>query len=150
MRRDEKLGVPLAVILCLIVALRFLTPATFWFRPLAFDVQDGAVGAEIVVTYDRVIRRDFIGEWFVSVRREGKSGWEAYCTTPITRQDYRDDSVLPDPVTLEWLSWTEPRCHKLPAGTYEVAAHWRINPDSWLFDRTIHRVDTFTLIEVPQ
>ena len=142
---DEKLGVPLFVGVAVFVAFLFLTPASFWFKVDRLDVQDAATWQDITIDYARTINRDFEGQWRATVRQETAEGWQLVCSTQWQPQDYQTDAVLPDPVTLQWLVWTEPDCYQLGQGRYEVRVTWDINPGSWIFGRKVTRTDTFMI-----
>jgi hypothetical protein len=142
---DEKIGVPFALIVSLMVAFLFMTPASFWLHVNRMDIQDAATWQDVTVDYDRTIRRDFTGEWRAMIRRQVEGGYEVVCASEWQPNDYQTDAVLPEPVTLEWLLWTAPYCYRLPPGAYEATVTWRINPGSWLFERETRRTDGFLI-----
>jgi hypothetical protein len=147
---DEKLGLSVIGVILAVVAFLFVTPASFWFQVSRLDVLDAPSHEGLTVDLDRTIRREFDGKWRVDVRRQvGPDQWEWVCATDWQPQHYVPGAVLPVPVTLEWLAYTDPRCFELDEpGTYSVSVFWEIWPDSWLFKRKIRRTDTFTILGV--
>jgi hypothetical protein len=144
---DEKLGLSVIAVILAVVAFLFITPASFWFQVARLDVHDGATSEGLTVDLDRIIRREFEGQWRIDVRREvGADQWEWVCATDWQAQHYVPDAVLPIPVTLEWLAYNDPRCFELDTpGNYSVDVFWEIWPGSLLFERRIRRTDTFTI-----
>lgn len=142
---DEKIGVPLVLFIAAVVAFLFLTPAGFWFRVDRLDIRDAAHATDVTVDYERTIRRDFEGAWRATIRREVQNGWEVICSTAWQPQDYQIDAVLPEPVSLQWLVWTDPNCYQLGPGAYEANVTWVINPGSWFFERQVKRSDRFMI-----
>jgi hypothetical protein len=140
---DEKFGVPLVALIAAIVAFLFITPASFWFRVDRMDIRDAARWQDVTVDYQRTIRRNFDGAWRAMIRREVDGGWEVICATDWQPNDYQTDAALPEPVTLEWMVWTEPDCYRLAPGAYEATVTWTLNPGSWLFERQVKRSDRF-------
>lgn len=142
---DEKIGVPFAVAIAAMVAFLFMTPASFWFHVTRMDIRDATTWQGVTVDYDRTITRDFGGEWRAMVRRQVDGGFEVICATEWQPTDYQTDAVLPEPVSLEWMMWTDPNCYELPTGVYDATVTWRINPGSWLFERETKRTDGFVI-----
>ena len=100
-------------------------PASWWLRIDNLTILDGKVGVSPVVVVDRTIRREFRAQWVVTVLRQGRSGFYAFCTGR-GENDYQPTTVLPDVVDLRW--WTESERCDLPAGTYYVRTLWTIYP----------------------
>ena len=144
-RTSEKVGLAAILAIFLAVGSVFALQASFWFRVSSFDVHNATGWQAVTVSYDRDIRRNFHGAWRVQVWKETEDGRVSVCATEWTPQDYTTDAALPEPVTWEWMAWTEPRCYRLPAGNYTAEVTWRINPGSWLFEREIRRADGFTV-----
>lgn len=146
---DEKLGLLIPAFLLGFAGLNFIMPASSWFSVNSLDVHDAVEGDQIIVDYDRTIRRSFTADWRVKIRREAGDGLEWVCATKPHREDYDLKSRLPEPVTLEWFAWTDPRCYELPAGDYEITAIWQLNPGgiaSLLFSRTVTMTDQFKIM----
>lgn len=142
---DERIGVPIVLAIAAVVMFIFLTPVTMWFSVNRMDIRDAATWEQVTVDYSRDIHRPFYGEWRVMVREVTEAGTEVICSTDWHPNDYKTDSVLPEPVSLEWLMWTEPACYRLPPGDYEATITWSVNQDSWLFNREVSRTDTFQI-----
>lgn len=119
-------------LLLLAVAVIQFWPASFWFDVRAVRVFDVKDGEPVVMAVDRTIRHDFRGEWVASIRSLQNGKWISYCTARGTT-NYREDSVLPDPLTLQW--WTHPDCHPLPPGKYMMRTTWVIKGESFLPDK---------------
>jgi hypothetical protein len=147
---DEKLGMSVIALILAVVAFLFVTPASFWFQVTKLDVHDAETSAGLTVDFDRTIRREFEGRWRIDVRREvAPDQWEWVCATDWKAQHYSPDAVLPVPVTLEWLAYTDPRCFDLEKpGKYSIDVFWDIWPGSLLFERNVRRADTFTIFGV--
>lgn len=146
--RDEKLGLLAPVFLLGFAAMNFVLPASYWMKVNNFDVLNGIEGSPVLIDYDRTIKRNFVGDWRIKVRRFSGDGLEWICATTPSREDYDPKTVLPEPVTLEWFAWSDDRCYDLPAGEYEITATWEINPvgmASVLFRRTLSVTDTFSV-----
>lgn len=144
---DERIGVPVVVAVAFAVAFRFLVPTSHWFSVDQMDVQDATSWEGVKIDFDRTITRDFFGAWRIDMRKEVPDGWVSVCSTQWQPNNYTTNSALPDPVTLEWFTWVEPRCYQLDEpGRYEITATWVINPGSWLFERQIKRMDRFNIL----
>lgn len=143
MTLDERLGVPLVFLLCALAGFMLFWPASRYLAIDTFDVQDAVVGQVPEVSYDRRIVRDFDGRWQVSMWRNG----ESWCAAGNERR-YDTDALLPRPVTLDWLTYTDPRCYEaLPPGDYEIyLVIWINTSSSWLWQREVRRSDTFSVL----
>lgn len=115
-------------------AIMHLWPASFWFEVRDVRVFDSRAGQPAVMAVDRTIRRDFRGEWLVSIRRLEHGGWVSYCTAR-GESNYVRDSQLPDPLALSW--WTYPSCNPLPPGRYVMRTSWVITDPSFLPDKEV-------------
>lgn len=146
--RDERAGLSVVAFMLMFAVVGFVLRGDFWMTVEKMDVQDAIEGEPILIDYERTIRRPFTADWRVQVRRVTGDGLEWVCATPVAREDYDARSRLPRPVTLAWFAWTDPRCHNLTPGQYEISAAWEVNPDglaSILFRRTVRATDTFTI-----
>lgn len=103
-----------------------LAPASWWLHVRYVQVGDVQTGHAVHLIVDREIRRDFYGQWSVTLRKSVGDHWEAiYCGTG--NSEYRTDAILPNPLTLEW--WADSECPSpLPPGRYQVATQWLIYP----------------------
>lgn len=146
----ERLGLALVIACLASFLLAFLfyatLPASHWFVVRRLEVGPCVVGSPCRIEYDRDIKREFDGAWTATVRRfeerdGGEAGWVAQCTTPRAFPHYMPDALLPDPVTLFWLTGSE-RCSKLPPGMYRLEVDWLINVGS-PFERDVLAVDVF-------
>lgn len=142
---DERVGVAAALIVFLWAATRFLVPVSHWYDVHTFEVRDAGRWQDVTVNLSRSIYRDFRGEWQVSILRHEGEKWVSYAASDPQVQDYSADASLPDPVTLEWFVWTEPRAYMLPCGNYRIIARWTVNYGSWLWERTVRRTSDFTI-----
>lgn len=120
-----------ALLLLAVATIQFW-PAWFWLDVRAVRVFDVHAGEPVVMAVDRTIRHDFRGEWVASIRSLQNGKWVSYCTARGTT-NYREDSVLPDPLTLQW--WTHPDCHPLQPGKYMMRTTWVIKGESFLPDK---------------
>lgn len=145
LHRDEKIGVILCLVVALWVITRFAIPGSIWFSVNSIKVNDAATWQEVTVDLDRDIKRDFLGEWSAKIRRKEPQGWVTVATTPVSQLTYQVDSKLPEPVTLEWLLWTEPKAYQLPCGVYDGTVQWVINSDSLVLRRSVIRNIAFTI-----
>lgn len=108
----------------LALAVVVLWPASWWFSVESLTVLDADQGNSPVVILDRTIRREFHGQWVVTVMRQGTNGFYTHCTAG-GENDYRPDAALPDVVDLDW--WMTPTRCSLPPGLYYVKTLWTIN-----------------------
>jgi hypothetical protein len=110
-------------------------PASFWLEVRAVRVFDSHAGHDVVMAVDRIIKRDFRGEWVASIRRLEQGKWVSFCTA-MGVTNYGSDSELPDPLTLQW--WTYPDCHPLPVGKYQMRTSWVVLGEAFLPDKSVH------------
>lgn len=125
--RIEKTSILVAGLMLVGSVLSVFPTPSWWMEIDRLNIHDSA-GGPIIIDYDRAIKRDFTGKWRVEVWREQRGEWSSWCAAEGTPQEYRPEAVLPRPVTLEWLAYTQPRCYTLPAGTYRVELSIDINP----------------------
>jgi len=112
-------------------------PSSWWMDVRRVLVFDGIAGAEIVMSVDREINRPFIADWAVAVRRQADRGWVVHCAA-TGQSRYNVDSVLPDPLTLDW--WTDGKCQKITIpGQYRISTIWTIRGENGLPDKIIER-----------
>lgn len=145
---DEAIGIPAAIFGIMYFLLHLALPSSYWFEVNRFEVADAAEGEPIIIEYDRTIAWHFWADWRVEVTRINGSGVSQACSTVWQREDYDPEETLPDPVTLAWFAYTDPKCFNLPPGDYRVTATWFINPIGlmrFLLGRTASVSDTFTI-----
>lgn len=94
-------------------------PASYWYELHSVEVLDAKVGAPVEMFVRRDIHHDFIGYFHVIVRRSTDDGWVVVCNG-TGGGDYRQDAVLPLPLTLDW--WTNGACPTLTVpGHYVIS-----------------------------
>ena len=99
-------------------------PASWWLRNAVTFVHDAQVGAPVFMDVEREIRRPFLAEWTVIVRKLENNGWSVACTAH-GKGNYLPGAALPDPLTLEW--WTDGQCSHPPPGRLYLTTIWRID-----------------------
>lgn len=104
--------------------LSHVWPSSWWLEVDRISIVDAKAERPIIIDVNRTIKRPFNAEWRVHVRKWSGLGWQIHCTGH-GGGDYRVDSVLPIPLTLEW--WTDGSCKTLPKGKYLVSTQWVIN-----------------------
>lgn len=142
----ERVGIVGISLTLLVVALRFVVPASHWMEVHRMDVRDAMTWGEVTVDWDRTLYRDFPGGYRVEVDILDGDARTILCPTAFRAVDYDDDRVLPDPVTWGWFAGSdiaEAECILPETGDFHIAITWTINPGSWLWERTIHREDRF-------
>lgn len=143
LKPDERIGVILSLLMAGSIAIQFAFPAWRWLDVQKLDVLSGPSGEPILVDYDRQIETEFSGQWRVKVwRKDDDGGLTPVCAPPTKAETYRPGTKLPDPVTLEWLAYTDPKCYNLLPGSYEIEVIWTINPGA-VMERTVKRRDEF-------
>lgn len=143
---NEVLGL---ILLAGYALIHFALPTSFWFTVDLFDVQDTIKGQPIIVDYERTINRPYVADWRIRVRRDTGDGFVQVCSSDTHRQDYDPDNRLPEPVTLEWLAFTDPYCYDLPPGDYLISIAWDINPTmpgAILLSRSARISDRFSVV----
>ena len=107
-------------------AMQVFPPATYYFEARHMIVPDAPTGAGVVLFVDRDIHRPVFGRWTVTVRRQAGEGWVQACAPAHGSNNYLPESVLPDPLTLEW--WTEGQCSLTEPGRYFITTTWAFEP----------------------
>jgi hypothetical protein len=113
------------------------TPITRWLEVKSVTVHPTIEGRTPVMTVERAIHREFVGEWSATVRRSTPEGFQIACSATGST-DYLPGARLPTQLDLDW--WTFPvRCN-LKAGTYRVDTTWTVRvpgyPDKFLVVRS--------------
>lgn len=120
-------------IVLIVVGYPVAMPADHWMTVEAIRVSDVAEGETPKMVVIHTIKREFVADWVVTVRRiESSGGLIAACPAAKGRNDYRTNSVLPPPQKLNLLWWMngEP-CHLEP-GAYVVTTKWKVDlPTPW-------------------
>lgn len=122
------IGFALAFLWLVWLALVTFWPVTWWLDVRDVHVHDAYEGDAVVMSVDRVIVRNFTGQYFVQVRvidEEGAFG-PVLCDGSAGGPYYQG-SDLPFPITLTW--WAAGRCQSLPPGRYRAITTWEIKPD---------------------
>ena len=108
--------------LVLVTVARAAFPTDFWLEARSMAAQDAVAGGPVTLHVDRIIRRPFVGQWSVNVRRATSGGgWEIICAA-TGGGSYRPDAALPEPLTLDW--WTNGQCADLPPGQMHISTVW--------------------------
>ena len=100
-----------------------VVPASAWMDLHGVTVSDSTVGEPIFITVTRTISKPFHARWIATVRRMTDAGLEHSCSA-TGENEYRNESVLPDPLTLDW--WTFPIKCDLQPGKYRLDTSWLI------------------------
>jgi len=90
-----------------------------------FAVQDVRVdrdGAGAVLWVDRTIKRPVHMVYTVRIMQATPQGWRQFCKAQSNPILYQPDSVLDQPVTLDW--WTDGKCAILPEGRTRIMTTW--------------------------
>lgn len=142
MTLDERFGVPLLLAIMALVVAAVMTSADNYMTVTQFNLLDARQGERVMLDYDRIIKRDFDGEWRLDLYLNGV--WIAAARSPGVHT-YRTTAKLPAPdaLDLDWLSFNDPAFAELPCGDYEAAVQWIINPESHLWRRTVEARDHF-------
>lgn len=98
-----------------------MTPAAAWFEVRSITVSDSQAGNPIIMDVDRAIHHPFRAKWVVSVRRMTERGLEKVCSVS-GENDYKVESVLPEPLTLNW--WIDGAPCALTPGHYRLDTAW--------------------------
>lgn len=91
--------------------------AAHWIDYREIHIGNAKEGQSPVVTPVRLIKRNFYGEWSVSLRRFENGGFAVKCSTPGNKQDYRAGASVPTDADLDWLMFGS-GCGKPPPGRY--------------------------------
>lgn len=93
-----------------------------WFKPRVLQVADTTVTEPAAIRFERTIRRDFIGEYSVTVRGIDRG---IVCQASSTRFPYERGATLPEPLDMAWWAPGDSRCARLyPPGTYSMETCW--------------------------
>lgn len=112
------------LVLLMVAISIYFTPTSVWFEVTSIHVEDSVVGDTPVMVVDRVIHRDFSGEWLAEVERINANGKTTPVCVATGRDRYNDTAVYPDPLTLDW--WTFPMKCFLPTGAYRLETTWTL------------------------
>lgn len=102
-----------------------LPPTSVYYKLESIDIPDTSVNEPIILRVERFIRREFNGEYFVTVRKKTSEGWEIVCEGN-GGGSYRTDSSLPDPLELGWWSNNKDCNAMKEPGRYFVSTFWKI------------------------
>jgi hypothetical protein len=107
-------------------------------------VNDTFVGTIPTIEVDRIIWRDFHGQWLAEVEQQQRGGGFAVVCAESGYSNYRTDAVMPDQLDLDW--WTYPRHCELEPGIYRVDTVWRWQPPGFPIKETRYMSNTFTVV----
>lgn len=137
---------------------------SLWFNPGTPVVADATVGNSLEIAYDRDIKRDFLGSYYIRIKQATGAGFQVVCNSPRTRPDeevgleekarsrrgpFTKDAVLPSNIDMEW--WTDGDClgPEFEAGTYRMETCWTAH-NIWyglIPPKTICRDSEFVIFE---
>ena len=101
----------------------WLTPATWWYQPVAISIADAPLGGDPRVEINRVIKRGFDGRYTVSIWREPSDGHIACAGSDALR--YKGGLYKPHHAPLT--QWADDEwCARLPEGRYYAEACWTV------------------------
>ena len=100
-----------------------MVPADEWMSVGEVTVLPTNEGRAPILEVARVIKKNFIGEWSVTLRRLEQGGSVVACEA-TGAHEYRTDSRLPAEINLDW--WTAPVKCDLRAGMYRVHTVWTV------------------------
>jgi hypothetical protein len=99
------------------LAIAYMIPLSYWYDVTNEEVLDSRVGEPVFLLSDRVINREFFGEWSVIVRAiettESSSETEVICGNSGSLT-YSPTSKPLDSVTLDW--WSNGACDSTKLG----------------------------------
>ena len=122
-------------------ALSLSLPASFWFTVENVTVLDVETGYNIPMNVTRTIKRPFKGEYHVEVRTF--SGYTIACEAH-GQVDYAPSATFPEPLTLTWWGFSDPRCGNLPDGQYNIKTTWEVERLwGWLPDANVVAFSNF-------
>lgn len=98
-------------------------PASWWLDVRRVHVPTAKAGEQVTMEVSRIIKRDFVATWTVSIRTDDVDA-QVVCSASA-KSNYRDGANLPKGLTLDW--WTNGGCKTLPAGRYWIATDWDIH-----------------------
>ena len=122
--------------------LKSMEPADNWFKVTSITVSDADEGQPITMNVSRAISRPFVGEWVATVRRVDDGGVVVFCTA-YGQSAYRQDALLPRPVTLDW--WTHPMKCALPPDRYRLDTVWLYDVGSGVTKSVTADSNVFTI-----
>lgn len=123
--------VPWAIIIVLGVPL--LLPASLWLEVETVQIANAHPGESPAMVVRRTIKRPFVADWVVTIRRKGPDGFEVYCNA-FGRSDYSPAAAMPKNLDLNWWIGGKP-CPLVP-GDYIAITSWQINLPGG-FDKTV-------------
>lgn len=131
------LGIPFGV-----TQWRAHEPASTWFEVKHIYVLPAVEGSPIVINVERLIHKPFYGQWTSTIKEITGYGVAVACTS-TGNSDYRPETVLPKPVTLDW--WTFPIQCNLKPGQYRIDTVWTFTPPNYPEKSVRHDSNVFTV-----
>lgn len=102
-------------------------PVEAYYEVKQLDVPDFIQGEDPVITFDRVVRREFNGRFVAELRMNGTLQPVFGCVGSAT-VNYTPDKKLPvEGPRLSWFLWLEPGQCSPPVGAYFLHACWNID-----------------------
>lgn len=123
----------LSILWLALLAVLHLWPASWWLDVRSVRIADAVHGESPAMLVVRDVKRQFKGEWHVTVRR-WDGGWATWCNASGT-SNYSPASRLPAALTLKW--WTDGQCHPLVVGKYTITTAWTILGEGLAPDRIL-------------
>ncbi len=102
-----------------------LVPVASYFEPVQLEIPDYKVGEDPIIFYDRIIHKEFSGNWIVELQLIQKDGSPIAICTATGEAIFQPEKKQPEGGT--HLSWFTDKDCRLPAGTYRAVANWTID-----------------------
>lgn len=140
----------LSLILLAWLGLALVPVEWVWFDPEDYFVSDGTRQTVPIVTFDRVIKREVLMTYHVSIRSlgNGHDGGQVMCDPTNGPLTYRPTAVLPERIDLIWWTGGDERCWPQEPGTYTSETCWTVVRPFWglVPPKTVcRRSNTFTV-----
>lgn len=102
-------------------------PATDFFTVREINIPDFVEGTDPVMTYDRNIKKDFLGTFIVEIHAATASANYSVCSNSASRT-YKAGEKKPETVTLKW--FVDRDC-ALKSGQYVAETTWKIEAEGY-------------------
>ena len=109
---------------------RNLQPVTNWFGVDSFIIPDHEVNSNPEIKYSRTVKTVVIGEWTASIFNIDNGAFEYTCGGN-GKSNYSPDTILPEPVTWNWLIWDKGTCQNIKPGRYIAQIDWIFAKENW-------------------
>lgn len=149
-RRMAQLADLVSLVLVGWMGLAFVPVEWVWFDPAEYFVSDGTRESIPIVTFERVIKREVLMTYHVSIRSLGTGGnsGRVVCDPTNGPFTYRPTSELPEEIDIVWWTGGDDRCWPQEAGTYTSETCWTVVSPFWGLvppKTTCRRSNTFTI-----